>query len=178
MIIELFGPAGAGKTTFAHALRERLNANGHTAEVVLSYQPGAEVSPLDSGGAMAAARRIARAITGTVAIAARPIVRRNEFALAFKLVRALPPRSRRPLQPARLRASARSSLELPLQELPRWDAPPRASHRQRSTGHAARAERGSIKTSRVSRSLDCSPERYPPRRKSVLEHNITPIVPK
>jgi RecA/RadA recombinase len=93
MIIELFGPAGAGKTTFAHALRERLNANGHTAEVVLSYQPGAEVSPLDSGGAMAAARRIARAITGTVAIAARPIVRRNEFALAFKLVRALPPRN-------------------------------------------------------------------------------------
>ena len=91
MIVELFGPAGAGKTTFAHALRERLNAGGHTARIVLSYQPGAEVSPLDPGGAMAAVRRIVRAMLGTVAIAARPIARKNELSLAFGLVRALPP---------------------------------------------------------------------------------------
>lgn len=91
MIIELFGPAAAGKTTFAHALSERLNANGHTAKVVLSYQPGTEVSALDRGGVMAAVRRIARAIAGTIAIAARPIARREELSLAFELVRALPP---------------------------------------------------------------------------------------
>ena len=66
MIVELFGPAGAGKTTFAHALRERLSASGHSARVVLSYQPGLEVLSLDPGGAIAAIRRIARAIIGRV----------------------------------------------------------------------------------------------------------------
>jgi thymidylate kinase len=91
MIVELFGPAGVGKTTFAHALRERLNAKGHTAKVVLSYRPGEEVSALDPGGVMAAVCRIARAIAGTIAIAARPIARKNELSLAFELVRALPP---------------------------------------------------------------------------------------
>jgi RecA/RadA recombinase len=37
MIIEFFGPAAAGKTTFAHALCKRLNERGHHANVVLSY---------------------------------------------------------------------------------------------------------------------------------------------
>ena len=91
MIVEVFGPAGAGKTTFAHALRERLSANGHTARVVLSYQPGMEVSSLDPGGAIAAIRRIARAIIATLVIVARPIARKNELSLAFGLVGALPP---------------------------------------------------------------------------------------
>lgn len=36
MIIEFFGPAAAGKTTFAHALCKRLNEHGHHANVVLS----------------------------------------------------------------------------------------------------------------------------------------------
>ena len=79
MIVELFGPAGAGKTTFAHALRERLSANGHSARVVLSYQPGMEVLSLDPGGAIAAIRRIARAIIATLVIAARPIAEKTNF---------------------------------------------------------------------------------------------------
>ena len=91
MIVEVFGPAGAGKTTFAHALRERLSANGHTARVVLSYQPGMEVSSLDPGGAIAAIRRVARAIIATLVIVARPIARKTELSLAFGLVGALPP---------------------------------------------------------------------------------------
>ena len=36
MIIEFFGTAAAGKTTFAHALCKRLNERGHHANVVLS----------------------------------------------------------------------------------------------------------------------------------------------
>ena len=36
MIIEFFGPAAAGKTTFAHALCKRLNERGHHANVALS----------------------------------------------------------------------------------------------------------------------------------------------
>ena len=91
MIVEVFGRAGAGKTTFAHALRERLSANGHTARVVLSYQPGMEVSSLDPGGAIAAICRVARAIIATLVIVARPIARKTELSLAFGLVVALPP---------------------------------------------------------------------------------------
>ena len=91
MIVELFGPAGVGKTTFAHALCERLNINGHRAKVVLSYQPGKNVSALDPVGVMAAVRRIARAIAGTLTITARPIAKRKELLLTFKLMRALPP---------------------------------------------------------------------------------------
>jgi hypothetical protein len=91
MIVELFGPAGAGKTTFAHALCERLSAKGHTARVVLSYQPGTEVSSRDPGGAIAAVRRVARAIIDTLVITARPIARKNELCLTYELVAALPP---------------------------------------------------------------------------------------
>src|SRR5208282_3729723 len=39
MMIELFGAPGAGKTTFATALAERLQEKGCTVELVLSYRP-------------------------------------------------------------------------------------------------------------------------------------------
>ena len=93
MIIEFFGPAAAGKTTFAHALCKRLNERGHNADVVLSHRPGAEVSSLDQGGGMAAFRRIVRGIIEITSMAARPIASKNQFDLTLKLVRALPPRS-------------------------------------------------------------------------------------
>jgi O-antigen/teichoic acid export membrane protein/SAM-dependent methyltransferase/thymidylate kinase len=93
MIVELFGPAAAGKTTFAHALCARLRDHGHTAEVMLSYRPGTENSPLDPGGAMAALRRVLRGIVELMAMMVRPIVSRREFSLAFGLIRTLPPRN-------------------------------------------------------------------------------------
>lgn len=93
MIIEFFGPAAAGKTTFAHALCKRLNERGHHADVVLSYRPGAEVSSLDPAGGMAAFRRIGRGITEITSMAARPIVSKNQFDLTLRLVRELPPKS-------------------------------------------------------------------------------------
>lgn len=93
MIIEFFGPAAAGKTTFAHALCKRLNEHGHNADVVLSYQPGSAVSSLDPGGGMAAFRRIVRGIREVGSMAVRPIVSKNQFDLTLKLVRLLPPRS-------------------------------------------------------------------------------------
>lgn len=49
MIIELFGPPGSGKTTFAHALARQLQAGGHRASVALSYQPGTKAGVFDFG---------------------------------------------------------------------------------------------------------------------------------
>jgi deoxyadenosine/deoxycytidine kinase len=39
MIVELFGPPGAGKTTFAHALERRLREEGYVVETVFSDRP-------------------------------------------------------------------------------------------------------------------------------------------
>lgn len=44
MMIELFGPPGVGKTTFAIALADRLRQRGHDVELAVSYRP-AELMP-------------------------------------------------------------------------------------------------------------------------------------
>jgi RecA/RadA recombinase len=44
VIIEFFGPPGAGKTTFSHSLAARLRDAGYTVEVHLSARPGEEDS--------------------------------------------------------------------------------------------------------------------------------------
>ncbi len=49
MIIELFGPPGAGKTVFAHALARRLRGQGYATEVVLSHKPSRRTRSVDLG---------------------------------------------------------------------------------------------------------------------------------
>ena len=39
MIVELFGPPGAGKTTFARTLAAHLRERGHTVDLILSHRP-------------------------------------------------------------------------------------------------------------------------------------------
>ncbi|TPM92578.1 hypothetical protein [Mesorhizobium sp. B2-1-3A] len=93
VIVELFGPAGSGKTTFAHALQRRLQAQGYVAKVVLSYQPGVHSTPLDPGGLWYAFQRVVRAILRTAAFVFRPLNNADELRLTVKLVRILTPRN-------------------------------------------------------------------------------------
>ena len=93
MIIELFGPAGSGKTTFAHALGYHLQARGHVVKVALSYQPGVDSSAFDPGGLWYALRRVGRATIRTAAIAHRPFSHGDELRLTARLIRILPPRN-------------------------------------------------------------------------------------
>ena len=47
MIVEIFGPPAAGKTTLAHALAGQLRERGFAVDLALSYRP----SELAGGGA-------------------------------------------------------------------------------------------------------------------------------
>lgn len=89
MIVELFGPPGAGKTTFARAIGEGLLVRGLAAQVLVSARPS-EVATVTDGGLLraAVAARGAAADPGLDAV--------NDI-----LIRLLPPHS--PLWRLRLR---------------------------------------------------------------------------
>jgi RecA/RadA recombinase len=73
VIVELFGPPGAGKTTFAKALAARLQADGVEVGLHLSSRPGeAETGGLASAGLQRIARPVWELIAGG---AARPAAR-------------------------------------------------------------------------------------------------------
>jgi len=91
MLIELYGPPGCGKTTFAHALAQRMQTRGVTAEVLLSYQPGTYRSSTDPAGLVYAARRVLSAAANLIVMTCMAAAKRRSFALAMKLIATLPP---------------------------------------------------------------------------------------
>jgi adenylate kinase family enzyme len=99
MIIELFGPPGAGKTTFAHALTTRLRESGHAVELMLSFRPAEHRSsstPCPSGWAehpvAAVPRRLSRPLLEMLAIARHPFAMLHDIEVAAGVMKILPPR--------------------------------------------------------------------------------------
>ncbi|TIO47177.1 MAG: exopolysaccharide biosynthesis protein [Mesorhizobium sp.] len=93
MIIELFGPAGSGKTTFANALAKHLRDHGYVAKVTLCYLPRDRGGGWDRFGIFAVISRISSAIFITVLALLSSFWRNSHIASANKLVRTIPPKS-------------------------------------------------------------------------------------
>ncbi len=96
MIIELFGPPGVGKTTFACALASRLRERGRVVKLVLSYRPTEHpVDPLQDPArhrATAAARRLIRPVVELLAMSGHLFGNSHAVNTAANLMRILPPK--------------------------------------------------------------------------------------
>ncbi|WP_441231207.1 oligosaccharide flippase family protein [Tardiphaga sp. 215_C5_N2_1] len=90
MIIETFGPPGAGKTTFSQALAQRLRDRGYEVDLVLTL-PHLSNHLLNFGGFLPALQRVTLAIFATIAILCRPIANARGLRLAKDLLRLMPP---------------------------------------------------------------------------------------
>jgi thymidylate kinase len=100
MIIELFGPPGSGKTTFANALATRLRESGHVVDLTLSYRPAERPSRSPRFRAGAAenwpspvAQRLCRPLLEMLAISRHPLLLSHNVGATTRLVRLLAPRS-------------------------------------------------------------------------------------
>jgi broad-specificity NMP kinase len=99
MIVELFGPPGAGKTTFANALATQLRARGLHVELKLSWRP-AERPLAFAANAEGSSRyrntvvdRLIRPIREMLTIARHPVVNSRDIGIAVDLIRRLPPKN-------------------------------------------------------------------------------------
>jgi len=94
MIIELFGPPGAGKTTFAHALTTRLQESGHIAQPMLSNRPSEGGSASPAGRRVVAVpRRLSRPFIEVLAIACHPFALSHDIGAVVGLMKILPPQN-------------------------------------------------------------------------------------
>jgi len=97
MIIELFGPPGVGKTTFAYALAARLRERGCPVDLVLSYRPSEAPRTFCAQhaarlGIAAALRRLARPMVESLAAVGHSASACEVHAIA-ELMRVLVPRN-------------------------------------------------------------------------------------
>jgi thymidylate kinase len=98
MIIELFGPPGAGKTTFARALAARLRERGHIVDLVLSQRPAERsshevrsASDLSTQQISSMIRRLTRPFAEMLTMARHPFTISHDVGTALNLIKILPP---------------------------------------------------------------------------------------
>lgn len=98
MIVEIFGPQGVGKTTFARALAAELQKQNQNVDLFLSYRP-AERSQVNtrkhptSAPTAAVAIRLARPVVELLTMTLHPLAYRNDLSTAASLLKALPPKN-------------------------------------------------------------------------------------
>ena len=91
MIIELFGPPGSGKTTFAHELARHLHESGYSVKVMRSNPRRTVQSQFDRYGILYFIYRICSAFAHTTyAIATSPMAQ-AEIKISGDLVKIMPP---------------------------------------------------------------------------------------
>ncbi len=100
MIIELFGPPGVGKTTFASALTSFLRERGHAVDPVISYRPAEQTPSSNSASgeaapsqASASMRRLVRPAFEMMATTGHLFGHSQDAAMTAELMRLLPSRS-------------------------------------------------------------------------------------
>jgi DNA polymerase III delta prime subunit len=98
MIIEFFGAPGAGKTTLAYALTQRLQENGHCVDLAFSFRPAEQLTSAKrrlwgmSGLPVAAVpRRLTRPVFELLTITRHPILISKDIKTAVNLLKTLPP---------------------------------------------------------------------------------------
>jgi len=96
MIIELFGPQGVGKTTFARALAARLEKQHQAVDLILSYRPAERPHPdlRQKRSALhrttAVASRLTRPAVELLTMTRHPLACSHDVHIASKLLHALP----------------------------------------------------------------------------------------
>ena len=93
MIVELFGPPGVGKTTFAAALTQGMREHGYPIEPVVSYRPAEQGAGQGGRQAVAVVRRVIRPVMEALAVARSPAHDGFEVATPAGLIGLLPPRN-------------------------------------------------------------------------------------